>query len=176
MRNFKLRDAAVCAALTLAAVAVCMAPSDSMAADEEENVNTRASFYALAGGSYTPDENFSSSTPLGFNVRAGARFNRWFAIEAQLDWFKNDGEGHNPYMVGGNTKVYPLAGPIQPYVIAGVGAFTINNDARAMGRVGGGVEYYVTENIGVMLEATYMHAITSSLDYPVVSWGLAYRN
>lgn len=95
-----------------------------------------------------------------------------------------------------NGKVYPMTGLIQPYVLGGIGAVIGDADEKANnagrdvdavfgGRIGGGLDYYVTRN--VVLNFNISYTITTkdfradgfeadiSLTHVPISAGVIYR-
>ncbi|MDE0884189.1 MAG: porin family protein [Myxococcota bacterium] len=163
-------------------------------------------------------DNFDSS--FGFNFRGGARLNRWFAVEGQVEWVSgfdatskgiatfneiDPGLGLTSASVDSvaytiNARLYLTEGRIQPYAIAGIGGQNSwldtnlgNSDTFTsfIGRFGAGVDLYLTENLALTGEFTYVAATeataryydwynvwttSSGIDpsYMAVSWGLLY--
>jgi opacity protein-like surface antigen len=159
-------------------------------------------------------ENFDSS--FGFNFRGGARLNRWFAVEGQVEWAS--GYDATPAGIASattpnltratidslaytvNARFYPTEGRIQPYAIAGIGGQNAwldtnlgNSDTFTsfIGRFGVGADLYLTENLALTGEFTYVAATEASAryydwynvwttnsgvdpSYMAVSWGLLY--
>lgn len=105
----------------------------------------------------------------GFDLFLGARFNRWFALE--LGWqptFHNpefDDYGRQVDRIGIQAltldgKVFLVHGPIQPYVMAGVGAYLMGDslDVFAEGpgfQVGGGVDFWIGPHFSIGLKVQY---------------------
>ncbi len=161
-------------------------------------------------------DNFDNS--LGFNFRGGIRLNRWFAFEGQVEWasgydLKSPASVTPPvpglrsatldtvaYTV--NARLYLTEGRIQPYAIAGIGGQNswldtnlANSDTFTsfIGRFGAGADIYLTENLALTGEFTYVAATEASAtyygwywddiwtkksgvdpSYLAVSWGLMY--
>jgi len=165
----------------------------------------------------------SFDTSFGFNFRGGVRMNRWFAVEGQVEWasgydHKSPGSIPTPppppivqpftsvtldsvaYTI--NARLYLTEGRIQPYAIAGIGGQNSwldtnrwNSDTFTsfIGRFGGGVDLYVTDNLALTGEFTYVAATEASAtyynyynwnswtnksgvnpSYMAISWGLLY--
>ena len=173
----------------------------------------RCSFEASNGSSGDCSDSVDSS--LGLNARLGFRFNRFFTVEGQVEWIS--GFDAKPGTLSGgateasveavsytiNARFYPIEGRIQPYAIAGLGGENIwlnsNGDdgdsdtfTSFIGRFGGGLDIYVTSNLALTGEFTYVAATeakatyygpwnywteNSGVDpsYMSVSWGLMYR-
>ena len=111
----------------------------------------------------------------------GVNFNRYFGVELAADSFETDVELHGGSRIGEYgifTLIpqarlrYPLYGDrLVPYVLAGVGlsrnefndrkqegiGHSIHaSDTTVVGAVGAGIEYFVTSNIAVGVEARYL--------------------
>ena len=155
----------------------------------------------------------------GLNLRAGFRFNRWIAVEGMIEWMSGfDVKAQNPAPGSPqdlsadalaftlNAKVYPLEGRIQPYALLGLGGLNtwLNSDqgqsatfTSFVGRMGVGVDVYITTNLALTGEFAYTAAteatatfvqpwpyppwpgfqVGSGIDpsYMSVIWGLTYR-
>jgi hypothetical protein len=153
---------------------------------------------SVTGSSADVDES------LGLHARGGCR-GKWGGGEVPFEWaegfdVKADGDD---FKVGGwaltlDGKVYPLAGlegklpalarRFQPFATVGFGYLTFDlpqlppgvdvDDWDFAGRFGGGLDVYVTRNIVINVDATYVLPMTSpldELDYLSVGWGLLFR-
>ncbi len=137
-----------------------------------------------------PGIDFDSS--IGISGRIGNRFTPNFAIEGQLEYageFDLDGFGSldvSATLLSGNGKFYFLTEQIQPYVLGGLGWGFMDLDTPGFGsadddgfvlRLGGGVDFYINENIGLLLEGAYNVATgdLEDLSYATLGWGLFYR-
>lgn len=173
------------------------------------------SLNASDGGSGDCGDALDSS--LGLNARVGFRFNRFISVEGQIEWISGfdvkPGVITNPpagfteasieavtYTI--NARFYPIEGRIQPYAIAGIGGENVwlntnvgNSDTFTsfVGRFGAGLDIYLTSQLALTGEFTYVAATeakatyydwwgpvwtnNSGLDpsYMSVSWGLSYR-
>ena len=148
-----------------------------------------------------------SSSSWGLNTRAGDRVNSWFAAELEYEWmdgFTNKIDGKNvatltSHQITLNGKfIYPDWGRFQPYGLLGIGlSIWETNDRRAegsglspsslglAGRVGLGIDAYVTENVLVNLEidmalsTTRIHnsngGTLDNLFYIPIQFGVQYR-
>lgn len=146
------------------------------------------------------DDSFGASGLVGY--RCAPRF----SAEVQAEWisgFEGDfsfpGLGQfddlrlDPIVATANLKAYLLTGRIQPYLLVGAGAITIEVDPPrpplsqtflqnkrenefAM-RFGGGVDVYATDHIVVTVGADYVRPFGSfaDLDYVSIGWGFQYR-
>jgi opacity protein-like surface antigen len=115
----------------------------------------------------------------GFNARFGYRFIDWLAVEGLYEYANNFGcdlghlEGSNDMSVQANIftvdakAILPL-GRFQPYLSGGVGFLNANASRTGIfrefeasstvfaGRVGGGIDLYLTEQFALMTEAGYL--------------------
>ena len=155
---------------------------------------------------------------LGLNARVGFRFNRFISVEGQIEWISGfdakPGTIQAPpvglteasieavtYTI--SARLYPIEGRIQPYAIVGLGGENVwlntnigNSDTFTsfVGRFGAGLDIYLTSQLALTGEFTYVAATeakatyygpwwgeywtnNSGLDpsYMSVSWGLSYR-
>jgi opacity protein-like surface antigen len=106
----------------------------------------------------------------GFDIRGGYRFHPNLAVEGDFQYFT----GFDISEKGGsklatadtlavtvNAKGYPLTGRFQPYGLLGLGFMRSyfehgTNDSVFAVRLGGGADFYATENIVVFVEGSYM--------------------
>jgi len=119
--------------------------------------------------------------------KIGSRHNRWIATETSVDYavrgFEQDGALFGepgltaevrPLYLSGNLKLYVLDGRFQPYVAGGVGGAWAFVDVSGalngsetfgsfLGRVGGGLDVYLTENLAVSPEI-YWNITTGDLE------------
>ena len=130
----------------------------------------------------------------GGGMRAGYRFHPHLAAELQ-------GQYNGLYEVRGNTvgrpnlgsveiitstanlKAYALRGPIQPYVLGGVGIMWADTEDRVSGtklplgdvefagRGGLGVDFYLSPMLAVNLEGSYVAAAGGLAGYGVAALG-----
>lgn len=144
---------------------------------------------------------------LGLHARAGCR-GMWGGAEVHFEWLEGfDGEvdGVDIDQADGwaltlDVKLYPLAGlegrlpalarRFQPFATVGAGYLTLDafdGESDFVGRFGGGLDVYVTRNIVINVDATYVLPASDSLcgefpscegddlAYLSVGWGLLYR-
>jgi opacity protein-like surface antigen len=110
---------------------------------------------------------------VGANARVGFRLLSFLALEAQYEWLSEydikiagiNAASLEQHTFTGNLKFYLPIWRIQPYLLAGIGIeqfelkvslpppfdFTEKDTALA-GRLGGGLELYVTENLALFAE------------------------
>ncbi len=181
------RFAAVLSAAVLAGLAV----TASAAGDYG-----RSGPYVAGGGVYVfeninePDYLGSADNSWGYNLKGGYRFNQIFALEAEWEqWLSFDYSpaGHfDAWMFGVSGKAFFSDGPIQPYVLAGVGWMGGKDTARTprqidttdLGlRFGGGIDFYASRNWAITAEAGYVLGTAGLSDYDLipVSLGVVYR-
>jgi opacity protein-like surface antigen len=132
----------------------------------------------------------------GIQGRLGYRFIPHLAAEVQAEYLfgfdtKVDGEKvakHTILTATANAKVFAMTEDIQPFAIVGAGVLYANLgddggfdvSADAVGpamRAGAGIDLYLSENIVVSAETTYVlpFANVSDLDYLSVGVGVQYR-
>lgn len=100
----------------------------------------------------------------GYSISAGARIFPLRALENAIDGYP------------------PILRRIQPYGYVGGGYLNLDgiperNASDFIGRVGGGIEVFVTEHIAVAVDATYVLPSSDSLnnaDYLSLGWGAVY--
>lgn len=179
--------------LSICVIGLC----SSMASAEDSSNFARNGAYIGVGGIYAHelfDDNgdfFKDSA--GFNARLGYRFHPNIAIEAEgervigfdLKGTKADVE---TWVATINGKFFALTGQVQPFLLVGVGAmvatadfntngFSNNTETDVVGRIGGGVDAYVTENWLVNFEVSYVspRGDVDDVDYLGVGGGIQYR-
>ena len=149
----------------------------------------------------------SVSESPGLNARLGLRLASFFAIEAQYEWIEGFDvdlasvgklatfDAHN---ITGNLRFHIPIWRVDPYVLAGLGAtiwgiedgpgpFDFTDDGVGFaGRVGGGLDLYLTKHIVLNAEVTAV-LTTRTFDVPTqiesldnlfflsISAGLVYR-
>ncbi len=151
----------------------------------------RTGFYLGASGVYSY-ANFDNAddNSFGANLRIGYRGDRWVALELQSEWLKYDldfGGRVDSVASTVNLRWFIPIGRVQPFFITGVGATYLRADAGGQtsweldvtGRLGGGVEFYATRNLALILDASYMitadNDIVEDLNYLSVGLGMIYR-
>jgi hypothetical protein len=137
-----------------------------------------------AAGSPSPDDAW------GYHLAGGFRFNEYFALEVSWEHFpefQNSSGDVEVWMAAVNGKFYPLYGRVQPYLAAGAGWSGVD-DARAStpvpretmafaARFAGGLEVYITRNLGGFVEASYFLPTGDLSDFDMVplSFGMFWR-
>ncbi|HYC57473.1 MAG TPA: porin family protein [Candidatus Binatia bacterium] len=144
--------------------------ASTASAQEEQG---RSGPYIGAGGTYAIESIDSNAlgdydNSWGYDIKAGYRFNPYFALEAEWQHFVGfDGPGEpDLWMIGVNGKGFILPGPVQPYVLVGIGYTGSdtpqptppdNKSTEAWGaRFGGGVDFYLSRNFVIYAEAGYV--------------------
>ena len=136
----------------------------------------------------------------GLNARAGYHFTSWFSTELEYEWqqrFKVE-TGTTPlaeittHTIGANLRLVAPLGRVQPYFLIGIGgtffdvsapSFIKIDNAALCGRLGAGVDVYVTRNLLLNLgtEAVLSDADVSTFGstqapgYIALQFGLGYR-
>lgn len=180
-------------------VALVLGLAFALPSRADEPDYARPGFYLGLGPSFILenfDNEFDAKDSWGFTGRAGVRVTKNFALDVAADFFDefntNNGDVGG-FAIGLNGKVYPLTGRFQPYATVGLGAYRLisnkntfgsglnfassDNATEVMGRLGGGLDAYVTENIAVFAEVVYLlsDAKLSDFQSAPVSFGILYR-
>lgn len=128
-------------------------------------------------------------TGIGVSGRLGYRFSPQLAVEGQIeysgDFIDCCGADLSATLLTVNGKYYMLQDQLQPYLLAGFGgafgnasASGINADESAfVVKLGGGVDFYLTDRFGIELETAY-NIGTGDLDdfhYTSIGWGAFMR-
>jgi hypothetical protein len=178
-------------ASTISAAVILGAGAPAVAADEEfgrsgpfVGAGAAVSFENFGGsaGNNSPDEAW------GYQLKAGYRFNEYFALEADGEHFPSFNSSTGDVEIWDatlNGKLYPLHGFIQPYLSAGAGWSGINDDRAASNedsqgfaaRFAGGVDVYFHRNFGAFAEVAYFLPTGARADYDMIplSFGIFYR-
>lgn len=160
------------------------------AAAEEAADPARTGVYIGLGGTYAI-ENFDApggfNNGLGFNFRVGRRFHSHVAGELEIEkfsGFNGNGVEYDAWIMGLNAKGFLLTGEWQPYLLAGIGfsdgevsGTTNDSEEGFVTRFGGGVDYYLTDNVLASVDLTYVLNIGDLKDFDAIalSWGFQYR-
>jgi hypothetical protein len=129
-------------------------------------------------------------TAIGASGRVGYRLDPRFAVEGQVeysgDFVDCCGADITTTSVTVNGKFYLMREQIQPYLLAGLGGAFANVSLTGFGsadesgfavKTGGGLDFYLTEDFGLMFEAAY-NIGTGDLDefnYIGLGWGAFLR-
>jgi opacity protein-like surface antigen len=173
--------------VTLSAALLAGWTSCAHATDDEFG---RSGPYLRGGGVYA-FENFSGaaaspSGSWGYELAGGYRFNEYFALEVeweQLLGFDDAAGDADFWMLGASGKFFPFHGIIQPFLLAGAGWASIDDnaaprDSTGIGfRFGAGFDIYISRNWAFNVEAGYLLPIGSLGDYHSIplSLGVTYR-
>jgi opacity protein-like surface antigen len=156
---------------------------------------------ASVGGSPPVHLDVDSGDSWGAEARVGYRFHPNVAAEGQLQYYDefgldlhvSPGSGGqvatlDGMSVMGNVKGYPLTGRVQPYVLGGVGLLWLRledafdfgieqHEVGFAGRMGGGIDAYLTDNLLLNLETSYLLPAGDLSDYRMIpiSLGMQYR-
>lgn len=156
----------------------------------------RSGPYVGAGGVYAienidaPAGISSVDDSWGYNIKGGYRFNQIFALEAK--WEQWLGFDYSPafdfdgWLVSASGKAFFSDGPIQPFVLAGLGMMGGQDsspnpgkrDVHELGvRFGAGMDFYASRNWAVSAEAGYVLGTgdLSGYDLIPISLGVMYR-
>ena len=155
-----------------------MAPSWSLAAEEEEKSETSSGgtprFYGTAGAlasitAYDLPSTTGQQNSWGVDARFGYRVFNPLAVEVQYQWaaraeITSGGQQQNVIETSTgtlNAKVLPFTGPFQPYFLLGFGGIYAelehgDDSVQTALRVGGGVNLFFTDHVGIYGEVTYL--------------------
>lgn len=129
----------------------------------------------------------------GIDLRAGLRINPWSSLEVQLQWiddfFPDERQDFELVSAAVNTRMYPLAGRLQPYALAGLGIAATVVDHRDRDssisqsnadwefRGGAGIDFYLTDHVAVTAESVYVWTVgdVKDIDHVSIGLGLLYR-
>ena len=124
----------------------------------------------------------------GFNIRGGYRVSDHLAVEMQfeyVDGFSGFGVDLEAWNLMANGKVFLLTGRSQPYGLFGIGVFEGKASAGGLSiddtdfaiRVGGGIDFYVNDNIVLGPEIAWVKPTGNMEDfsYLTIGAGLQYR-
>lgn len=187
--------------ILLLGVGLALPCSSALAQDEGEDAPdySRSGWYLAASGVYLV-ENWTGSNDdagaddtQGFNLRVGSRLTEWASLELEFEWIDDffPDERQDFQIVTGavNTRVYPLGGRFQPFILAGLGIVSSVVDHRDRDssikqsnadwgfRAGGGLDVYATDRIAVSLEATHVWTVgdVKDIDHVSIGMGILYR-
>lgn len=172
---------------------------------------SRPGFYAgvgVLGGSYTAVDSeledalrylgylvdVDTDATVGFELYGGYRFHPNLALEAEFELLPEtdidvSGVGKiadlESWTLTANGKFFPLTGPVQPFVLLGLGVMDaevnvgpFSDEATGFAtRFGGGVDLYATENIVFSAGVDYVLPTgdVEDLDYVSYGGGFQYR-
>jgi opacity protein-like surface antigen len=105
------------------------------------------------------------------------------------DFFPDERQDFQAVSAAANTRLYPLGGRIQPYALAGLGIIasvvehrdrdsSIKQSNADWGfRTGAGVDFYLTGEIALSLEAVYVSTVgdIKDTDHVSIGMGILYR-
>ena len=131
----------------------------------------------------------------GLSGRVGARITPHLALEAHYEWmedFETSVDGTEiaetqTQTFTGDVKGYLATGRVQPYLSAGIGVLSAKSDDPVTtfqktdtdfaARFGGGVDFYLSENVGLSLDSSYVVPTgdVEDLDYVSLGAGVFFR-
>jgi len=177
--------------LGLALILIAMAASPATAQDGEDYARTGA---YVGAGLALGWENYDGSpggfdTGVGFDVWGGYRFHPNFAGELELEYVDRVNLGAldtSLLTFTTNLKGYLATGRVQPFALVGIGVTRVGvgslSGAVFGARFGGGIDYYVTENVSLGATASYLLTagdvdpfLGGGFDYVSLVMGAQYR-
>jgi opacity protein-like surface antigen len=129
-------------------------------------------------------------TGVGFDVWGGYRFHPNFAAELELGYVDRVNLGPldtSLLTFTGNLKGYLTRGRVQPFALVGIGVTRVGfgpvSESAFGARFGGGIDYYLSENVSLGATASYVLATGDldpflgvvSFDYVSLVMGAQYR-
>ncbi len=183
-----------------------------MNSEDEGSDYSRSGIYAGLGGTFAIEEvvkarGVTADNSAGLNARVGYRCDPLVSLEFAYEWidgfdvsvattgvpatinFKAD-----RHVFTANAKLHVLRGPVQPYVLAGLGVMrgtrlgtsgqlegsmpptaTTNKQAELAPRLGGGIDGYINENAVVSFEASYLRGTYKLRGLDHVTLGLSFQ-
>jgi hypothetical protein len=167
----------------------------------------REGWYVGARGVYALEDfdiDASVDDDFGFNLFAGYRMFRGLATDFEFEYVdalsaRGDPAGPDfdvrTFVLGWNFRVYPLAWTfapgsvfqrVQPYLSAGPSLQWVQlqrlpgqdqDEGAIAGRLGGGIDFYLTESLALSADAKYTLGGGDVSDYRYLSigWGLTWR-
>lgn len=175
----------------------------------EKGSTSQAGVYVFVGGTWLDDlavedeigdqlraHTEVDSTP-GFKTKLGYRFNKFFAVEGEVEYVPSIDVQADDASVGDleyttatvNGRVYvPLDDRFQFYgslgigllhaEIDGSGAASLDYDDTGFAiRAGGGLDIYMTENVALSTDLSYVapSGDVDNFDYLSIGWGVTFR-
>ena len=182
--------------VALAVGVICLCSHTAIA--EEGKVDyARDGGYVSFGALYAiPDAGLDAGTTFGndiddswgFDSRVGYRMHPNVGWDMQFQYYnqftgRTDGvrvAKFNGQSFTTNIKLNFLTGRIQPYFTGGIGFLRFETDKVTMdfaGRIAGGVDAYLTGNVVLYAEASYLLAINRLADFRLIPTvlGIQYR-
>jgi opacity protein-like surface antigen len=177
--------------LGLALILIATAAPPAAADDAEDYARTGAyvgAGLALGWESYDGSPG-GFDTGIGFDAWGGYRFHPHFAGELEIEYVDRVDLGTlntDLLTFTGNLKGYLLTGRVQPFALVGigvtrvgasVGGFGSGDEAGFGARFGGGIDFYVCENVSLGATASYVLATgdIDGFDYVSLVMGAQYR-
>jgi opacity protein-like surface antigen len=173
-------------------LAAAMLAMPAMAAAAEDD---NPKLYGTLGGlwaidAFDIDSTANAQNSYGLDTRVGYRFHENLAAELQYQWAARFETTQGGVQLGtiathtgtANIKAGLMATAFQPYLLFGVGVVNgqrdPGRDVTEFGlRVGGGLQWFVTRNVGFYGELTYVQPFGSLRDFASVpiGFGAAFR-
>ncbi len=125
---------------------------------------------------------------MGVHLRFGGRMHPHLALEVFGEWHDrfDDENGHfTAWATGMNLRTYALTGRIQPFLVTGgaliqtreMGDGSARADLGFAPRAGLGLDYYLTRDLAISVDATYVIPVgePAGLDFISINWGLQWH-
>jgi hypothetical protein len=132
-----------------------------------ENEFDRSGLYVRGGvaAGYDVQSLVTLASSAGVGGAVGYRLHPRLAVEGQFEWL-----GTQPLTTfsrwdfTGNAKAFLATGRFQPYFVAGMGYANVAGVGSFLVRAGGGMDVYITENIGISFKNSRLGSIRESFD------------
>ncbi len=177
-----------CLILALVVPGLAFAQDDEEEEYEDEIDYGRPGVYAMVHimGGVDVDRRIEDDTQLtggaGYILRVGSRETPRLAWEVAFEQFVLDGTSSQSFTYGLNGKYYFTQNRWQPYLVLGANGRTMLREGAHRQtdwsfRMGGGLDFYLTEKWALNLESTYVAGVGDLLyqEYGSFALGVLYR-
>lgn len=133
-----------------------IAPETCRFRDMEFQVDGFYSAFFAGGNSY-----FRTGSGGGFGLNFF--FAKYFGIGYEAQWYSNNGTAQHLPLAGNFFVRYPICSlNLAPYALVGGGG-TWDGHGTGYGNVGAGLEYRVTDNVGIFCDGRYYYGGTGNV-------------
>lgn len=108
------------------------------------------------------DSRFRTGSGGGFGINYF--FYRYFGVGYEAQWYSNNGSVENLPLAGNFFLRYPICAiNLAPYVVVGGGGAWGQGEGIGYGNVGAGLEYRITDHIGLFADGRYFYGGTGNV-------------
>ena len=166
MKKYIIMSILAIAASTTAAVAGSDNKKEVVVEDVCKFRNNELQVDAFAAGAFYKNGRPGWGGGLGLNYI----FGRYFGIGVEQDLVGRNNNGSSAYAewstIGNVFLRYPICSwNLAPYAMVGGGAFYGTAKSVGFGHVGGGLEYRVTDNVGIFTDARWLYTGNGNNDH-----------